>query len=82
MLSPKVIDFIEDDQTAWEQQPMQQLAESGQMSCYFHEGFWQPMDTLREMQLLEKLWQSGNPPWKVWRDHKVTEAIKDVEYTT
>lgn len=82
VLSPEVINFIKDDQTIWEQQPMQQLAESEQMSCYFHEGFWQPMDTLREMQMLERLWQSGQAPWRVWRDHYVAEEMKETEYTT
>ncbi|MCF6806986.1 glucose-1-phosphate cytidylyltransferase [Thiotrichales bacterium 19S9-12] len=66
VLSPKVIDYIDDDQTIWEQGPMQKLAQSGQMSCYFHEGFWQPMDTLREKHLLENLWRSDQAPWKLW----------------
>lgn len=71
VLSPKVIDYIDSDSTVWEQKPMQKLAEDNQMSCYFHNGFWQPMDTLREMHLLEGLWQSGNPPWKVWREEEM-----------
>lgn len=66
VLSPKVIDYIADDTTLWEQEPMRNLAKDGQMSVYFHEGFWQPMDTLREKQLLESLWTSGKAPWKVW----------------
>lgn len=66
VLSPKVIDYIPDDATLWEQEPMRHLAEAGQMSVYLHRGFWQPMDTLREKQLLEDLWQSGKAPWKVW----------------
>lgn len=66
VLSPKVIDYIEDDSTIWEQKPMQQLARDGEQSVYFHKGFWQPMDTLREKQMLEQLWQSGKAPWKVW----------------
>ena len=66
VLSPKVIDYIADDATLWEQEPMRNLAKDGQMSVYFHEGFWQPMDTLREKQLLESLWASGKAPWKVW----------------
>ncbi len=78
VLSPKVIDFIKDDKTVWEQQPMQQLAEDDQMSCYFHEGFWQPMDTLREMQMLEKLWQTGEAPWKVWNDHSLTSETNEL----
>lgn len=66
VLSPKVIDYIADDVTSWEQEPMKTLAEEGQMSVYFHDGFWQPMDTLRDKRQLEEMWQSGNPPWKVW----------------
>jgi len=66
VLSPKVIDYIANDTTLWEQEPMRNLAKDGQMSVYFHEGFWQPMDTLREKQLLESLWTSGKAPWKVW----------------
>ena len=66
VLSPKVIDYIADDATLWEQEPMRNLAKDGQMSVYFHDGFWQPMDTLREKQLLESLWASGKAPWKVW----------------
>jgi glucose-1-phosphate cytidylyltransferase len=66
VLSPKTIDYIKDDQSIWEREPMQKLATDGQMSVYFHEGFWQPMDTLREKQLLENLWIEGKAPWKVW----------------
>ncbi|HYG52286.1 MAG TPA: glucose-1-phosphate cytidylyltransferase, partial [Flavobacteriales bacterium] len=66
VLSPKVIDYIADDTVLWEQYPMKTLAAGGQMSVYFHEGFWQPMDTLREKHLLEHLWQSGKAPWKIW----------------
>lgn len=66
VLSPQVIDYINDDVCIWEREPMQRLAEDGQMSVYFHDGFWQPMDTLRERQLLDALWRSGKAPWKVW----------------
>jgi glucose-1-phosphate cytidylyltransferase len=66
ILSPKVLDYIADDSTTWEQGPMQRLVEEGQMSVYFHTGFWQPMDTLRDKRQLEDLWQMGNPPWKIW----------------
>jgi len=66
VLSPKVIDYIEDDSTLWEQDPLHNLANDDQMSVYFHHGFWQPMDTMREKQLLEELWQSGKAPWKIW----------------
>lgn len=64
VLEPSVRDYIEDDATIWEQDPMQRLAEEGQMKAWNHEGFWQPMDTLRDKRYLEKLWESGNPPWR------------------
>ena len=66
VLSPKVIDEIEGDQTVWEREPLERLASTGQMSAYLHTGFWQPMDTLRDKNHLEELWQSGKAPWKVW----------------
>jgi glucose-1-phosphate cytidylyltransferase len=66
VLSPKLIDYIEGDNTMWEREPMERLACEGQMSAYLHNGFWQPMDTLRDKNYLEGLWQSGNAPWKVW----------------
>ena len=66
VLSPKVLDYIDGDQTLWEHEPMHQLAAEGQMSVYRHSGFWQPMDTLREKQFLETLWQSHQAPWKLW----------------
>lgn len=66
VLSPKVGDYIIDDQSIWEREPMQNLAQNGQMSVYFHKGFWQPMDTLREKYLLEDLWKAGKAPWKIW----------------
>ena len=67
VLSPKVIDYIAGDETLWEQAPMEHLAAEGQLAAYKHGGFWQPMDTLRDKQRLEQLWDSGNPPWKVWK---------------
>ena len=66
VLSPGVIDLIAGDATAWERDPMEQLAASGQLSAYLHRGFWQPMDTLRDKLHLEELWASGKAPWKVW----------------
>jgi glucose-1-phosphate cytidylyltransferase len=66
VLSPKVIDYIEDDQTVWERGPVEQLAQKRQLSAFNHLGFWQPMDTLRDKIHLEKLWDSGTAPWKVW----------------
>lgn len=66
VLSPEVIELIEDDKTIWERQPLETLAENGQLSAYQHHGFWQPMDTLRDRMYLEELWSSGKAPWKVW----------------
>jgi glucose-1-phosphate cytidylyltransferase len=66
VLSPKVIDYIADDSATWEKEPMERLAAEGQMHAYLHDGFWQPMDTLRDRVLLEELWQSGKAPWKRW----------------
>jgi glucose-1-phosphate cytidylyltransferase len=66
VLSPKVIDYIQDDATIWEKTPMEQLAQDGQLDAYFHNGFWQPMDTLRDKIHLEELWQSGKAPWNNW----------------
>ena len=67
VLSPKVINRIAGDATLWEREPMETLANDGEFSAYFHSGFWQPMDTLRDKALLEDLWVSGKAPWKVWR---------------
>ena len=66
VLSPKVIDYIGSDSTSWELEPMSRLAQEGQLQAYEHNGFWQPMDTLREKNLLEDLWSSGKAPWKKW----------------
>ncbi len=66
VLNPGVINRIEDDATFWEKAPMEGLARDGQLAAYEHSGFWQPMDTLRDKQLLERLWAEGNPSWKVW----------------
>ena len=66
VLEPSAIDRIDNDDTVWEQEPMRSLAHDSQLSAYRHEGFWQPMDTLRDKVLLESLWDSGEPPWKVW----------------
>lgn len=67
VLSPKVIDRIDGDNTTWEQEPLKSLAEDGQLMSFKHSDFWQPMDTLRDKKYLEKLWQAGNAPWKVWQ---------------
>jgi glucose-1-phosphate cytidylyltransferase len=66
VLSPRVLEYLEGDDTVWERAPMQRLASEGQMSAYLHRGFWQPMDTLRDKTLLEEFWNSGQAPWKVW----------------
>ncbi|AOK58431.1 glucose-1-phosphate cytidylyltransferase [Burkholderia ubonensis] len=66
VLSPKVIDLISGDDCIWEREPLERLAEQGNLAAYEHHGFWQPMDTLRDKTLLEELWQSGTAPWKVW----------------
>lgn len=66
VLSPKVLDYIEDDSTTWEEYPLRQLAEDGELMAFEHHGFWQPMDTLRDKNYLEELWTVGKAPWKVW----------------
>lgn len=66
VLSPAVLDYIDGDDTIWERDPMERLARENQLSAYFHQGFWQPMDTLRDRNALEALWASGRAPWKVW----------------
>ncbi len=66
VLSPKVLDLIENDQTIWENEPLQSLAKNGELVAWKHNGFWQAMDTLREKRQLEELWQSGKAPWKNW----------------
>ncbi len=66
VLSPKCIDLIEGDSVSWENAPLTQLAAKGELMAFEHRGFWQPMDTLREKNLLEDLWSSGRAPWKSW----------------
>lgn len=66
VLSPRCIERIAGDPTSWEGEPLDSLAADGQLMAYEHQGFWQPMDTLREKNLLEDLWQSGRAPWKMW----------------
>jgi len=66
VLEPGVFDYISGDQMAWEAEPLQRIARDGQLLAFKHEGFWQPMDTLREKRLLQELWDSGRAPWKVW----------------
>ena len=66
VLSPKVLSYINGDNTVWEQEPLLKLAQNKQLMAYEHPGFWQPMDTLRDKYLLEELWNSGKAPWKKW----------------
>jgi len=67
VLNRKIMDYIESDETMWERDPVERLAHDGQLMGYRHYGFWSCMDTLREKNLLEELWSSGNPPWKIWK---------------
>jgi glucose-1-phosphate cytidylyltransferase len=66
VLSPEVINYIADDRTTWELEPLERLAQDGNLAAFQHHGFWQPMDTLRDKVLLEEMWQSGRAPWRVW----------------
>ena len=66
VLEPSVLDLIDNDQCTWEDKPLKTLAEKNELSAYFHEGFWQPMDMLKDKNFLEELWNSSNPPWKCW----------------
>jgi glucose-1-phosphate cytidylyltransferase len=66
VLNPKVIDFIDGDSSSWEGRPLETLAAAGELQAFEHEGFWQPMDTLRDKTHLEQLWFSGKAPWKSW----------------
>ena len=66
VLEPGVFDYIEDDTTIWEQEPLTKLSRDLQLSAYKHDGFWQSMDTLRDKSVLEELWLEENPPWKIW----------------
>jgi glucose-1-phosphate cytidylyltransferase len=66
VLSPEVLKYIDGDEIAWEQEPMSRLAEAGEMAAFRHEGFWQPMDTMRDKGVLEALWTQDDAPWKIW----------------
>jgi glucose-1-phosphate cytidylyltransferase len=66
VLEPEVFRYIKNDSTVWEIEPLKGLAHDGMLSAYKHGGFWQSMDSLRDKKVIEELWQSGNPPWKVW----------------
>ena len=67
VLEPKVLDYIKDDETAWELEPIEKLTSEKQLVAYRHSGFWQCMDNLRDVRYLENLWASGKPPWKTWK---------------
>jgi glucose-1-phosphate cytidylyltransferase len=67
VLEPAALNYIDGDATIWERSALESLAAAGQLSAFTHTGFWQPLDTLRDKNRLEELWQSGTPPWKVWR---------------
>ena len=74
VLEPDVFDYISGDQTVWERKPLQRLAQDGMLSAYRHHGFWHPMDTLRDMFVLEELWRSGKAPWEVWQVDNMAAA--------
>lgn len=67
VLEPETLDYIDGDDTVWEKGPLEKLAQEGELSAFKHKGFWQPMDTLRDKQYIEELWDGGNAPWKVWK---------------
>jgi glucose-1-phosphate cytidylyltransferase len=69
------LEYIDDDSTAWEKEPLERLAADKQLMAYFHDGFWQPMDTLRECRLLESLWQSKQAPWTKWQSNSQLCAL-------
>ncbi len=68
VLEPGVMEYIADDSTVWERDPLERLARDGMLAAYRHGGFWHPMDTLRDKTVLEELWRTGKAPWKIWRD--------------
>jgi glucose-1-phosphate cytidylyltransferase len=67
VLEPQILQYIDGDATVWEKGPLERLAAEHQLAAYRHEGFWQPMDTLRDKNLLEELWLGGSPPWRTWK---------------
>jgi glucose-1-phosphate cytidylyltransferase len=79
VLEPGVFDYIEGDHTQWEREPLENLARDGQLMAYKHTSFWQCMDTLRDKVLLEKLWQSGNPPWMIWDEDALANQGQEQE---
>jgi glucose-1-phosphate cytidylyltransferase len=75
VLEPEVFDYIDEDSTHWEREPLERLARDGQLMAYKHNSFWQCMDTIREKKLLESLWESGKAPWKIWEDQPHASSI-------
>lgn len=75
VLEPEVFEYIKGDQTPWEREPLERLAADGELMAYKHTSFWQCMDTLREKHLLESYWQTGNAPWKIWKDPLTQNGI-------
>jgi glucose-1-phosphate cytidylyltransferase len=67
VIEPQTFEYIEGDGTLWEHEPLERLSKAGQLAAYQHSGFWQCMDTIREVQALENLWQTGTAPWKLWK---------------
>jgi glucose-1-phosphate cytidylyltransferase len=66
VLSPRVLDYVQGDETVWEREPLERLAQTRELMAYQHDGFWQPMDTLRDKRQLEDMWSGGHAPWRVW----------------
>ena len=79
VLSPSVFQYIAGDDTLWERQPLETLANEGQLSAFIHHDFWQPMDTLRDRNILEELWASGKAPWKAW-DERIKNQGSSVNH--
>jgi glucose-1-phosphate cytidylyltransferase len=76
VVEPEALDYIEGDQTSWEVEPMQRLVREGALAAYEHKGFWHSMDTLRDKNVLEQMWQSGNAPWRIWNGVQERELKK------
>ncbi|TAK75538.1 MAG: glucose-1-phosphate cytidylyltransferase [Gammaproteobacteria bacterium] len=75
VLSPKVLEYIHGDDCVWEREPLEKLANEGQLTAYYHGGFWHAMDTLRDKNYLENLWTTGRAPWKIWEEHKELVSV-------
>lgn len=74
VLSPRVLPYIDNEYTVWEQNPLETLAKQGELSAFIHKGFWHPMDTLRDKSILEELWSQGKAPWKIW-ENRIEDPI-------